>query len=213
MTSSNSSPGNGPPVAAIASWLRPVRFGLITLAMLGWSASSWGASITFTPAGMMLDGDAILDIETKPGALLTFDIMLDTTGLAGPLAALSYNLRRDPSELSHVASALDLKEVFAVSMGSAALQNAVIRHTGGAVAVGTTTLLDRFDFTVQPGLVNDGLRDFGISIFSAVLVDGTNVNSAFGSQIVSVQLIPEPSAALAFGIGALLIAGIRGRRR
>ena len=191
----------------------------------GLVVSAWttAATLRFDPAGAQLDGDAIFDIALNPGDLITFDVKIDTVGLAGPLVNFSYFFAYDRNELEFVRSALDPGSRFGTDTGPTAANpppaadaTHLVSHTGGAVAAGTALfVLDSFTFRALPGLINDELSDFRIGRSGANVLVGGGLVGATGSftefQQVEVQpkVIPLPAAGLA---GAVLL-GVLGVRR
>jgi hypothetical protein len=186
----------------------------------GFVSVAGAAKIFFEPAGIQLDSDAILDIETARGRDVIFEVKLDTTDLPdcsrdpqACLAKLDYAIAYDQSELV-LKNPIGPGGDFGVNLyfpgpcPAPAVPpveqicgiNAV--HDQGRVASGVTLLLDTVTFTATANLVNDGNSDFGISLLAATSVGGDDYSPFFFpfSQTVEVQScedrgqIPDPSA-------------------
>ncbi|MCC7205630.1 MAG: hypothetical protein IT441_11165, partial [Phycisphaeraceae bacterium] len=167
-------------------------------------------------------------IFMHPGDLITFKVMIDTNGLAGPLQEFKYQVTYDRVELEFINANLDPNGKFGTDEngnpnpgGNLHNQTFNVTHTGGAVPANTAAfVLDEFTFKARAkdssgfGLDNSGERDFYISILNAkILVAGAlvEVNQQFGSQEVEVQpYVPLPASAW---MGLSLLATLAISRR
>lgn len=214
-----------------------------SIVFCAWAAMSWApaslhaAAISFVPAGGQLDADAINDIELGIGDTISFDVFIDTIGLAGPLQNFKYTATWDPAELTRTGLTLDNGAPgaggnFGVDTppGAFLFTGSTVSHGGGAIPAGTGAfLLDTWTFTVAAGLVNDGKVDFSVTVFNAESpVNGVIVNQngkydvmlpnglrVPGFQQVEVQdplLAPEPETISLMGAGALVLLGLRRRK-
>lgn len=198
-------------------------------AAVGQIQSVEAATLSFVPAGAQLDNDPINDLIVAVGQPISFEVMVDTVGLPGPLANFSYTVVWDGTELERTGLVLDGGAAgpggnFAVDTPPLFFNPAgsTVSHTGGAIpAGGGAILLDRWDFTVLPGVVNNGVSDFRVEIFGASSTLGGRLvgvlpNYAPAFQQVEVQpnleRIPESSALKLAGT-LLVAAGGLVRRR
>jgi PEP-CTERM motif len=174
--------------------------------------------IIFTPVGTQLDGDMIDDILTTPGALITFQVRIDTLNLAS-FGSVSYVVDYDISEL----------ELFDFTLPPPGL-NPFPNHSvnslgGGSLSLGHRNVEDMFGvpipsipgggfvyrlddltFQVLPGLANTGVFDFRVRNAGVNTITGFfGINA---NQEVEVQPVPEPATWMLIGFG--VIAG-RGR--
>ena len=200
---------------------------LVVLLVCGPPTTAHSATISFAPAGAMLDGDPIKDIATAVGALIVFTVSFDTVGLVGPLENFKYTAKWDATELALVGGfagglALDVGGNFPVSMPPggefAGPAGATPSHTGGAVAVGAVAhALDTWTFRVLPGLVNDGAFDFRIEISfaeSRTAAGLVNQTAAYaGAQTVEVQPVAEPATVFLFGAAVAVMLGRKRKRQ
>ena len=80
------------------------------------------------------------------------------------------------------------------------------------LAPNTTVELVTGTLEILPGLNNDGITDFAISVVSAFDADGNDVTSLFGSSGQSLDLqqaIPEPTSLLSLlGLGCLGLSSL-----
>ncbi len=182
------------------------RFGFAVWLAMGFAHA---ASISFTPPGLQLDADPILDKTTASGADNIFEVMLDTTGLpdctrnpGACLGKLDYAITFDRKEL--VLQPIMPGTGFAMNlyfpgacpapappppppMEQICNVNAV--HDQGSIPSGAMLLLDTVDLIATDFLDNDGNMDFGINLLAATSVAGDNYAPLFFpvSQIIEVQ--------------------------
>ncbi len=215
----------------------------LSTAVVGALAACWlvagtahAATISFVPAGAQLDGDAINDIEVAVGDTISFDVYIDTIGLAGPLQNFKYTATWDPAELVRTGLTMDNGAPGAggnfgtdTPPGAFLPTGATVSHGAGAVPAGSAAfLLDTWTFKVADGLVNDGKVDFSVTVFNAESpVNGVLINQngkydvtlpngmrVPGFQQVEVQpaaVVPEPEIISLMGAGALVLLGMRRR--
>jgi hypothetical protein len=164
------------------------------------------ASISFTPPGLQLDSDLILDKTTASGADNVFEVMLDTTGLpdctknpGACLGKLDYAITYDRKEL--VLQPIMPGTGFAMNLyfpGACPapavppveqICNVNAVHDQGSIPSGTMLLLDTVDLIATDFLDNDGHMDFGINLLTATSVGGDDYAPLFlpVSQIIEVQ--------------------------
>jgi hypothetical protein len=179
------------------------------------------------PSGKQLDSDSILDIRVSSGNTLTFDVVLNTSGVdagASILRDLRYFIRWDPTELSLVSPTVDIPEKFEKQNTIINPNRALIAHLGAKQPLGNVFLLDTFTFNVlNPGLEpHDGRFDFRINAVRAISQTGSDLSSlfTFGStnnlrfQEVEVQAVPEPSSILGIlAFGTLGAGSLRKRQQ
>lgn len=188
--------------------------GLGVVLTLGLIAPVKAASISFVSAGSQLDTDSINDINTFEGRPISFDVQLDTTGLIAPLTNFVTRFDFDTTELSFTGvnqSALDQS-----FFGTPGVTTSFDFLTGifsvtttrtGFAPINTTYTMFTDNFTVLPGVNNDGLADYRAVVLSATDANGTDVTSLFNpnEQVVEVQSVPEPNLILAMGVTMGLI--------
>jgi hypothetical protein len=196
--------------------LQTAIFRALPLAAIGLSASigsSWAASISFVPAGSQLDGDPINDIATEVGEMISFDVLLDTTGLGSTGSLdISYGFTWDSGRFLNDPGELEIKPINDdVDFGEAdnivcAISFAICSVSYSGLPLNQQGTLTTIAFNVFPELINDGASDFDIQIGSAT-IGGVDFTSEFSpsSQEVEVQ-VPEPltilGTATAAGFGA-----------
>ena len=165
------------------------------------------------PNDAQLDGDPILDIATSVGAIIEYNIILNTGGLAAGPLDLVFEVSWDGAEL--FPSLIDFApgaSPFGGADSSVTFGNTeTVTYSNLPSANGEAGTLTLFDMTVLDGLVNDGSADFTLNLISAT-IGGNSVLGQFVGfpQIDEVQPIPEPSTALLLALGGLVA---RRRRR
>ena len=182
------------------------------------------ASVSFVPEGSQLDNDPILDLGTSVGENLGFTVTLDTSGLANPLQSLVISFQFDETEIQF-GTITPLNDPFFPNITfdgffpnpSPGLTNSIqitrVSPNAGVVSGLFNLFID--NYTVQPGLINDGLPDYRIVVVEAIDITETNVTSAFNIQEVSLHSVPESSSNLSFlalgilGAGSILKSKIR----
>ncbi|MCA9259786.1 MAG: hypothetical protein KDA61_11330 [Planctomycetales bacterium] len=205
-----------------------MRWPGVGLLVLFSAMSASGASLRFVPEGTQLDGDAISDAATTPGALFSFFLELDTAGLSNPLVVLEYQVLRDFSELPTPPESFEFFNEAQLSFQDFAIdenqatEEAIIRLLRGdggvadaGVAPNTVAQLQRDTYKITDRLVNDGKNDFGVvNLLRAVDSTGADVRSLFtlGGGI-DVQPVPEPATACVALVAAATCVGARRRQR
>jgi len=187
------------------------------------------ATIFFTPAGIQLDSDPILDIYMKPGQKISFNVYVDGSGLftgasTGKLNLITYYVSVDTSELMFLSdthpSDTTLGGFDTHAKSGLNTASGVIQDRGG-VGISTSApgvrlapvLVDTLTYQATSGLINDGNSDFKISLGAATT--NANVTGLFSpsSQDVEVQPNPEPATWMLMGLGAAIIGIARRGRR
>ncbi|PSF37092.1 hypothetical protein C7H19_11675 [Aphanothece hegewaldii CCALA 016] len=184
----------------------------LTAVLLGMVAPAYSASISFKPTGSQIDSDPINDLVVQVGQQFTFTLGIDTTGLANTLQSFTYVVTRDNTEilldsaaLTPAADALFDRTVISdivtppFTVGTIELGGGLGLVPNSQLDFGTAT------YTVQPGLVNDGVFDYKVELISAFDDQGNDITSLFepASQELEVQS-PEPSSILSLlALGAL----------
>jgi hypothetical protein len=203
-------------------------FGAATMAVVAMGAivasgdSAQALSINFSPSGtnptVENPTDPIPDIITSPGSTLSFNILLETFGIASneTVDSVTYDFGFDPSELSF-ASYVPPLGVTNTSVASplGGYSRQITRSGLGAVANQGNILLGTINFNVLPGLNNDSQRDFFIS-FASAFAPGSMTpfpGVTFGqTQQVEVQAAAVPTPALLPGLLGLGAAAWRKRK-
>ena len=173
-----------------------------------------GASLFFSPAGSQLDTDAIADLAVNVGDFVDLSFFLDTAGLSSNLQAIDIRVDQDLAEssLSALRTDADINAFPDFSFGgspqSDGLFSAIFQRSGNpGLAANTTVELVTGTLEILPGLNNDGITDFSISVVSAFDAEGNDVTSLFGSSSQSLELqqaIPEPTSLITLlGLGCL----------
>lgn len=185
------------------------------LALVFASANSAnGASLSFTPTGSQLDSDSILDIGVNVGDDVDLSFFLDTTGLTANLQAIDIRVDQDLAESSLTALRTDAditsfpNLTFSGSPQSNGLFSAVFERNGiPGLAPDSTIELVTGSLAILPGLQNDGLVDFAVTVVSAIDANGTDVTSLFQPSTQSLELqqsIPESTSILSLlGLGVI----------
>ncbi len=180
----------------------------ITLATV--STPALGASISLVPSLSQLDDDSIEDIGVKIGETISFNLVLDTTGLTAPLRSFDYFLEIDRLELEFAGSTRFDAEIFPdldfILTPGNPNSITVTREGEPGLAPNTVVELLNFNYLVLPDLKNDGLADFSLSVVSGIDANGTEVADLFtpASQSFEVQGVPEPGSVLGIGAAWLL---------
>ncbi len=182
----------------------------ITLATV--STPVMGASISLIPSFSQLDGDSIDDIGVKVGETISFNLVLDTTGLTAPLQSFDYFLEVDGLELDFAGSTRFDADIFP-NLGFIPTEgdpNSITVTRDGEPGLAPNTIIEllSFNYLVLPDLKNDGLADFSLSVVSGIDANGTEVRDLFipATQSFEVQGVPEPWSVL--GIGAVWFLGM-----
>ncbi|GFE68330.1 hypothetical protein [Chroococcus sp. FPU101] len=190
----------------------------VTAVLLGMVAPAYSASISFRPTGSQIDSDPINDIVVQVGQQLTFTLSIDTTGLSNTLQSFTYLVTRDNTELLLDSATItpDADAFFdrtlisdivtpPFTVGTVKLDNGIGLAPNSQLDFVTAI------YTVQPGLVNDGVLDYQLEIISAFDNLGNDITSAFDPAVqeVEIQPSPEPASILsllalgAFGVGSV----------
>lgn len=174
------------------------------LANYGYTNPAAAASLYFVPNDEQITG--------LPGDIITFEQVLDTTGLSAPLTQLNYIVDRDLDELDLIAqptplSVLENQTITRFTQPSGIVV-AVTERTGSAAAPNNLFTFARVSYGVLPGAVFDGLPDLQVSeIVSAIDADGNEVKNLFTlGPGTDVAAVPEPttSAGIALAIASTL---------
>jgi hypothetical protein len=201
---------------------------LVLLLSSAGAPAALAASIFFTPAGIQLDSDPILDIYMKPGQKISFNVYVDGSGLftgasTTNLNLITYYVSVDTSELTFVSTSHPSDTTFggfdthaSSGLGTA---SGVVQDRGG-VGISTSApgitlapvLLDTFTYQATSALVNDGNFDFKISLGSATTNAIVSRLFSPSTQEVEVQPNPEPGTVMLMGLGAAMIGIGRWRR-
>jgi hypothetical protein len=181
----------------------------IATALLGIVAPAYSASISFKPAGQQLDSDPINDLGISVGQKFTFTLSIDTIGLTNSLKSFKYLITRDNTEIlldvatiTPEADALFTRTLISDLPAPPSLTVGTIIYEikpGQTFAPGSQLDFATATYTVQPGLVNDGLADYDIELIEAIDEQGNNITSQFVTrQTLDVQPVPESSSTLGF---------------
>ncbi len=171
-------------------------------------------SLNFDPTGTSLDADAPKDIATTVGAFLTFNLSLDTTGVASDdqVSAIDYALKWDAKELKLTN--------FTTLIGSPSVttpvSNVVFTQSFSSnILPNLKNGLATVTFEVLSGLKDDGKVDFSTKFTKALNQNGVKLANLRGSQIQEVEVqgitpagnsIPTPAllpGMFAVGVGML----------
>ena len=180
-------------------------------------------SLTFQPTGAaFLDSDAIRDLEVAPGSTVSFDVFLDTIGLAvdETLSEVEYTFSWEGAELTPVGAMLNTTlfpgtpNLFAATAGGNSTSNTIFRQTGASIAPNQFNQIATLNFAVSSVLSNDGLADFSLSLDRALDQFGNSFSSltATQTQELEVQAQAVPTPALLPGLLGMGAAFIRKRR-
>ncbi len=182
-----------------------VGHGIVAIILATVSTPVLGASISLIPSFSQLDGDLIEDIGVKVAETISFNLVLDTTGLTAPLQSFDYFLEIDGLELEFAGSTRFDADIFP-NLGFIPTQGdinsiTVTRDGDPGLAPNNVVELLSFNYLVLPELENDGLADFSISVVSAIDANGTEVRNLFtpASQSFEVQGVREPWSVLGTG--------------
>ena len=182
------------------------RHSLLAITLATFSTPARSASLSLIPSFSQLDRDLIDEISVKKGETFSFNLVLDTSGLTSPLQSFDYFLAVDELELEFAGSTRFDAALFP-NLGfipTAENSNSIIVTRDGEPGLSPNTVFEllRFNYLVLPGLQNDGLADFTLSVVSAFDANGNEVTNLFdpASQSFEVQGVPEPWSALGTGI-------------
>jgi hypothetical protein len=182
----------------------------IATALLGIVAPAYSASISFKPAGQQLDSDPINDLGVSVGQQFTFTLSIDTIGLTSNLKSFKYLVTRDNTEIlldvatiTPEADALFTRTPISDDPAPPSLNVGTVIYEikpGQTFAPGSQLDFATATYTVQPGLVNDGLADYDIELIEAIDEGGNNITTQFNTQqqTLDVQPVPESSSTLSF---------------
>lgn len=182
------------------------------------------ASLSFTPNGSQLDADSILDLGVNVGNDVDLSFFLDTTGLTANLQAIDIRVDQDLSESSLTALRTDAdiaafpNLTFGGSPQSNGLFSAVFERNGiPGLAPDSTIELVTGSLAILPGLQNDGLVDFAVTVVSAIDANGTDVTTLFQPSSQSLDLqqsIPESTSILSLlGLGVISLVPLRNKNK
>ena len=166
------------------------------------SGAAQGATISITPTGAQLDGDAILDIVLQPGEQLIYNVFFDNSADALSTHQLEYDFSYDSNELTFVKANLDVSNKFLSEGTLATPGNIFVFHVDPSGSLGLAPqakfLLNTLEFVGKnvehwPG---NGEYDAkiinGVNRNAPVLGDPPSVISNFSSNENEVQKVPAP---------------------
>ena len=177
----------------------------------------YGASLSFVPTGTQLDNDSLDDIEVNVGDSISFTLELDTTGLSANLNSFNFLIEGDRTELGFINAVLtdDFVAVFPnadVTFLTLTEEAILVLNeiSGPGISANTSLQLGTYNYTVLPGLSNDGLSDFAITVTSALDSDGADVTGLFDPvrQEIEIQASPIPESTPIMGLLLLGVLGV-----
>ena len=188
------------------------------------ATSAHGASLSFVPAGSQLDLDSIVDLGVNVGDNVDLSFFLDTTGLSANLQSIDIRVDQDLTESSLTASRTEADELtfpifdFGGSPQDSGLFSAVFLRDGvPGLAPDSTIELVTGSLEILPGLQNDGLVDFAVTVVSAIDANGIDVTNLFQPSTQSFDLqqsIPESTSIPSLlGLGLLGISSLVWRKK
>ena len=169
------------------------------------------AALYFVPNG---------EVTGLPGDTITFEQILDTTGLDAPLTQLNFIVDRDADELEIIGEpiafgVLENQSINRVPQPSGIIA-AVTQRTGSTAAPNNLFTTAQVSYRVLPSAVFDGLPDLQVTeIVSAVDANGNEVNNLFTLRPgTDVAAVPEPttSAGIALAIAGVIYVRLKRQR-
>jgi|GEM_PF-5188295 len=179
--------------------------------VLALAATSYGASISFTPTGEQLDSDPFKDLVVQVGDQIDFIVRWDEGDYTGLLKNFRWEASWNASALRLITFTAPDSHFVTEKVESYHLIAHSFDEPGGRFE-------EKITLMVRPGIADDRIGatsgDFRVQAIQAEY-NGASVLDIFGTDVQAIDLqrmpitpVPEPSTYSLFGAIALVAAGI-----